>query len=120
MAVVDMEQTYQRRDALMARLFQATLGFFDIYAIYLGNTLGLYRVLLQLGPMTAADLATRASADPRYVREWLEQQAASGVLDVAEPDAGDENVQLEEGKRLLARARRHADFRRPGRGADGL
>jgi SAM-dependent methyltransferase len=90
MAVVDMEQTYQRRDALMARLFQATLGFFDIYAIYLGNTLGLYRVLLQLGPMTAADLATRASADPRYVREWLEQQAASGVLDVAEPDAGDE------------------------------
>ncbi len=91
MVVVDRERTHQRRDALMARLFQATLGFFDIYAIYLGNTLGLYRLLLQLGPMTATDQATRAAADQRYIREWLEQQAATAILDVAEPTVGDES-----------------------------
>jgi SAM-dependent methyltransferase len=90
MVVVELERTQQRRDALMSRLFQATLGFFDIYAIYLGNTLGLYQLLLQLGPTTAQELAARAAADPRYVREWLEQQAASGILDVAEASASDE------------------------------
>jgi SAM-dependent methyltransferase len=90
MVVVDLERTQQRRDALMSRLFQATLGFLDIFAIYIGNTLGLYRLLLQFGPMTAKDLATRAAADPRYAREWLEQQAASGILDVAEASSSDE------------------------------
>ncbi|MFN0095544.1 MAG: class I SAM-dependent methyltransferase [Dehalococcoidia bacterium] len=67
-------------EALAGRLFEATLGAMDLLTVYLGNRLGLYRVLAE-GPATAAELAPRAKADPRYVREWLEQQGATGIID---------------------------------------
>lgn len=69
-------------DALVARLFEASIGMFDILSVYLGDRLGLYRVLADGGPATSADLATRAGIDERYAREWLEQQTATGLLDV--------------------------------------
>ncbi len=69
-------------DALVGRLFEASLGMFEIMAVYLGERLGLYRALRDGGPATAAELAGRAGIDGRYAREWLEQQAACGMLDV--------------------------------------
>lgn len=47
-------------------------------SIVLGDRLGLYRALAELGPSTPEDVAARAGCDPRYVREWLCAQAASG------------------------------------------
>lgn len=47
----------------------------------LGVRLGLYRALAG-GPLDARGLAEAAGVHPRYAREWLEQQAASGVLTV--------------------------------------
>ena len=41
------------RDALAGRLFQATLGAMEVYTIYMGDRLGLYRALSQ-GPATAS------------------------------------------------------------------
>lgn len=73
----------ERRDALAGRLFQATLGMMDLLTIYLGDRLGLYRALFEGGPATAAELAARTGTHQRYVREWLEQQAATGIVDVA-------------------------------------
>jgi hypothetical protein len=52
----------------------------DVMSVYLGDRLGLYRVLRDGGPATAPELATRAGIDERYAREWLEQQAATGIL----------------------------------------
>jgi 2-polyprenyl-3-methyl-5-hydroxy-6-metoxy-1,4-benzoquinol methylase len=69
-------------DALAARLLQASLGMFDIMSVYVGDRLGLYRALSAGGPATAAELADRAGIDPRYAREWLEQQAAGDLLEV--------------------------------------
>jgi 2-polyprenyl-3-methyl-5-hydroxy-6-metoxy-1,4-benzoquinol methylase len=69
-------------DALVGRLFEATLGMMDVLSVYLGDRLGLYRALHDGGPATAGDLAKRARIDPRYAREWLEQQAVTGLLDV--------------------------------------
>src|SRR5690606_21543856 len=40
----------------------------------------LYRTIAANGPMTAAELATAANVDQRYVREWLSNQAASNYL----------------------------------------
>ena len=34
------------------------------------------------GAATSAELAKRAGIDERYAREWLEQQAATGILEV--------------------------------------
>jgi 2-polyprenyl-3-methyl-5-hydroxy-6-metoxy-1,4-benzoquinol methylase len=75
-----------RRDELVERLFQSTLGFFDLLTVYLGNRLGLYRALADGGPATSSELATTTRLNERYVREWLEQQAASRILEVE--DAG--------------------------------
>ena len=44
--------------------------------------LGLYEALAGAGPVTAAELAGRAGIAARYAREWLEQQAVAGVVEV--------------------------------------
>lgn len=62
----------------------ATLG---AASIALGHRLGLYAALDGLGTADAAALASATDTAERYVREWLAQQAVSGVLEVAE--AGD-------------------------------
>lgn len=77
-----------RRDALVERLFLATVGTWDVLAVYVGDRLGLYRRLAEHGPATAGELAAAAQLSERYVREWLEQQAASAILAV--DDAGAE------------------------------
>ena len=76
-------------DALVARLFEASLGMFDVMAVYLGDRLGLYRALDEGGPATSTELASRAGIDDRYAREWLEQQAVTGILDVDDAAAAD-------------------------------
>ena len=71
-----------RRDALAGRLFEATLGSFDLFSIHLGDQLGLYRILADRGALMPPELADAAGIAPRYAREWLEQQAVTGLLDV--------------------------------------
>jgi 2-polyprenyl-3-methyl-5-hydroxy-6-metoxy-1,4-benzoquinol methylase len=66
----------------------ATLGAFDVASTYLGVKLGLYRSLFDDGPATAAELAGRTGTDERLVREWLEQQGATELLD-ATNDGGE-------------------------------
>jgi 2-polyprenyl-3-methyl-5-hydroxy-6-metoxy-1,4-benzoquinol methylase len=71
-----------RTRALADRLFESELRTLELYTIYLGERLGLYRALFEGGAATSADLATRTGTNERYVREWLEQHAASGLLAV--------------------------------------
>ncbi|HEY9292377.1 MAG TPA: class I SAM-dependent methyltransferase [Microlunatus sp.] len=72
-------------EAAAERIFAAALGTVETFSIYLGDRLGWYRSLSDDGPATAAELASRTGSQERYAREWLEQQAASGLLQV-EPD----------------------------------
>ncbi|HZO60160.1 MAG TPA: class I SAM-dependent methyltransferase [Solirubrobacterales bacterium] len=81
---------HDRTDALAERLFGATLGALELFSVYLGAELGLYRVLAAKGPLTATELAERAGIALRYAREWLEQQAVAGLLDVEGLDEGAE------------------------------
>jgi SAM-dependent methyltransferase len=46
-----------------------------------GDRLGLYRAMADAQPVSAAELAARTSTHERYVREWLNTQAASGYVD---------------------------------------
>src|SRR5688572_6974630 len=71
-------------DALVDRLFEAVLGMTDIYMVYIGDRLGLYAALAG-GKSTEAELAKATSTDRRYVREWLEQQAVTGLIEVDDP-----------------------------------
>jgi 2-polyprenyl-3-methyl-5-hydroxy-6-metoxy-1,4-benzoquinol methylase len=72
-----------RRDAFAERLLNAAIATFDIYSVYLGVKLGFYRALAD-APATASELAPRAGCDERYVREWLEHQAVTGILEADE------------------------------------
>ncbi len=46
----------------------------------IGHKLGLYKAMAGDGPMTAAELATKTGTHERYVREWLNNQAAGGYV----------------------------------------
>lgn len=48
--------------------------------VMIGDRLGLYRALAFHGPLTSAELAARTDTHERYVREWLNAQAASGYV----------------------------------------
>ena len=74
------------REELVQRMGAATLGAFDIATTYLGVKLGLYRSLAEDGPATAAELAARTGTNERLVREWLEQQGATELLDATHDD----------------------------------
>ncbi len=68
--------------AFAERLFMACLGTMELANVELGVRLGLYEVLADGRPMTAGDLAAAAGIAERYAREWLEQQASAGVVQV--------------------------------------
>ena len=55
-------------------------GAFSVSLVRIGDKLGLYTALNEGGPMTSAELATKATIAERYAREWLSHQAASGYL----------------------------------------
>lgn len=73
-------------DELVGRLFEASLGMLDLMNVYLGHRLGYYEAL-QKSPegMTPGELASAAGTNSRYAQEWLEQQGASGLLELKQP-----------------------------------
>lgn len=73
--------------ALAKRLWRAEMAALDLYVVYLGERLGLYRSLAEDGPATSAGLAQRAGISERYAREWLEHQAVAGFVDVEDASA---------------------------------
>lgn len=77
----------EQRDAFIERLFRSTAGVFDMFSLYIGDKLGYYRWLAHDGPLTSDELAYRTWTAERYVREWLEQQTVSGIIEVDDPTA---------------------------------
>lgn len=71
-----------QRDAFIERFLQFASGTFNMFSIYIGDRLGLYRALAEGGPATSAELASRTGTHERYIREWLEQQTVAGILEV--------------------------------------
>lgn len=71
--------------ALTERVLGSLLGTGEVMTIYIGDRLGLYAPLAE-GSLTSGELAARAGIAERYAREWLEQQAVLGYLQV--DDAG--------------------------------
>ncbi len=48
--------------------------------VLLGDRLGLYKAMANAGPLSPAALAARTGTHERYVREWLNNQAAGGYV----------------------------------------
>ncbi len=71
-------------DRLNELLGQAVVEFgatVNAALVVIGDRLGLYRELADAGPLSSSELARRTGTAERYVREWLNAQAASGWVD---------------------------------------
>ena len=83
---LDTSRTESFADGLFAAAGQAM----ETFCVYLGDRLDLYRTFARLGSLSSAVLAAEAGIDPRYAREWCEQQVVARVLEVddaaASPD----------------------------------
>ena len=82
-----MGTTDDRTSALVERLFRDAGAALELYTIYLGERLGLYRSLADHGSATSSELAERTGTAERYIREWLEHHAVSGLLEVDDTKA---------------------------------
>ena len=83
MAVETVETPVVDQDKLMAFLGQVIgeLGAtVNAGLIVAGDRLGLYRAMANAGPITSAELAAKTGTAERYVREWLNAQAAGGFV----------------------------------------
>ena len=76
------EEDGPRVEEFAGSLFMAALGAFESLNVELGLRLGLYEKLADRGPLTSTELAEAGGVHERYAREWLEQQAVAGVLEV--------------------------------------
>ncbi|AZO81934.1 MULTISPECIES: class I SAM-dependent methyltransferase [unclassified Bosea (in: a-proteobacteria)] len=65
---------------LVGRVLGDIGGAVSVPLVRIGDALGLYRTLKEIGPATADELASAAGCASRYVREWLSAQAASGYV----------------------------------------
>jgi len=77
-------------DKLMQFVFKAVeeLGAtVNTALVVMGDRLGLYRALAGAGALSPAELAERTGTAERYVREWLNAQAAGGYV-TYDPDSG--------------------------------
>jgi SAM-dependent methyltransferase len=88
-----------QRDAFVERLFGAALGAYELLTVHLGDRLGYYRALADADGLTSAGLAETTGTDERYAREWLEQQAVAGILEVHDvaAEAGERRYRLPAG-----------------------
>jgi SAM-dependent methyltransferase len=71
----------ERLDALLGQAVTEFGATVNAALVVIGDRLGLYRALAAGEALTATELAERTGTAERYVREWLNAQAASGYVD---------------------------------------
>src|ERR1035441_9721092 len=69
-----------KRQAFMGRAVGDMGAAMHAVLILLGDWLGLYKAMADSVPVTPAELASRTRTSERYVREWLNANAASGYV----------------------------------------
>ena len=67
-------------DAFMEKAVSDMGAAMHATLVVIGDKLGLYKSMVGAGWVTAAQLATRTNTTERYVREWLDANAASGYV----------------------------------------
>jgi 2-polyprenyl-3-methyl-5-hydroxy-6-metoxy-1,4-benzoquinol methylase len=92
--------------AYAKRIFDALGGAMTATMIHLGDRLGLYAALADGAPRTSAELARATGLSERWLREWLHQQGAAGVLE----HRGEGRFALREEGRAVLADERHPAF----------
>lgn len=71
----------EKVEAFVAQLLGTLTGAATTATIVAGDELGLYEAMARSGPVTPEQLAAATATHERYLREWLAQQAAAGIVD---------------------------------------
>lgn len=71
----------EKLNQLLGRFVTDFGAAFHAGLVVIGESLGLYKALAGTEPLTAAELAERTNTHERYVREWLNAQAAGGYVE---------------------------------------
>jgi 2-polyprenyl-3-methyl-5-hydroxy-6-metoxy-1,4-benzoquinol methylase len=74
---VDMSKAQKMAEHILGMLGGALVSAM----IYLGDRMGLYRALQSGEPVTSDELARKMGLHERWIREWLQGQAAAGLVD---------------------------------------
>jgi SAM-dependent methyltransferase len=70
----------QKLEQFVFRAVEEVGATLNAALVVMGDKLGLYRTLAGAGPVTPVELARRSGVAERYVREWLNAQAAGGYV----------------------------------------
>ena len=83
MATVDdtVEVDPQKLEQFVFRAVEEVGATLNAALVVMGDKLGLYRALADAGPTTPVELARRTGVSERYIREWLNAQAAGGYVE---------------------------------------
>jgi len=103
MATIDPHQTLDE-DKLNAFVFRAVEevgATLNTALVVMGDRLGLYRAMAGAGPLSPAEIAARTDTTERYVREWLNAQAAGGYVEY-DPESGRYTLPPEQALALTA------------------
>jgi SAM-dependent methyltransferase len=90
MTTVDDERAQVDAEKLMGfvgRAVDEVGASLNTALVVMGDKLGLYRAMAGAGPLSSTELAERTGTTERYVREWLNAQAAGGYIEYL-PDCG--------------------------------
>jgi SAM-dependent methyltransferase len=82
-AEIDMDKLMQ----FVFRAVEEAGATLNTALVVMGDKLGLYQALAGAGPLSPAELAERTGTAERYIREWLNAQAAGGYVDY-DPNSG--------------------------------
>src|SRR5688500_6454521 len=75
---MDIDET--KLEAFMGKMIGHMTGGAICYSVWLGDELGLYRAMAGAGPLTSDAVAEKTRCNARLIREWLDGQAASGLV----------------------------------------
>jgi SAM-dependent methyltransferase len=73
----------KRLERFVLRAVEEVGATLNVAQVVMGDKLGLYRALAGTGGLTSVELARRTGLSERYVREWLNAQAAGGYVQYA-------------------------------------
>src|SRR5262245_31891755 len=69
-----------KRAAFLEQIMKDEGAAYSVVLMAIGDRLGLYKALAGRGAMTSSELAAATGTAERYVREWLVNQAAGGIV----------------------------------------
>src|SRR5437868_6286332 len=70
-----------KAEAFVGKVLADTAALAVTVLSSIGDRLGLFKSLAQLGPATSEELAGRAQINERYTHEWLSAMASAGYLE---------------------------------------